>query len=158
METTIRNIGPDDLFAVVTLIREFATFEGLSHLCEVTEERLSAALFADDAVVEGLIALDDVHNVGYALFYPSFSSFRGQRGFYLDDIYVTEKYRGTGLGRAMLKKIARLAVERGFERIDFLVLDWNTEAAEFYLSLGAVRDDEERHLKFIDDAFRGLAK
>ncbi len=157
MDITIRDIASDDISAVIGLIREFAEFEGLGPHCEITEERLGAAMFGSAAVVEGLIAVDGSRAVGYALYFPNFSSFRGQRGLYLDDIYVSGDHRGQAIGEAMLKQIAQTAVERGFERIDFLVLDWNTKAADFYLKLGAVRDDEERHFKFTDEAFRRLA-
>lgn len=157
MEISIRSVRLDDIPSILGLIREFAEFEELSQHCQVTHDRLTAALFGDSSVVESLIALDGDAAIGYALFFPNFSSFRGQRGFYLDDIYVTERYRGRGLGEAMLKEIAKIAAERGFERIDFLVLDWNQKAVDFYLSLGAVRDNEERHFKFTDEAFRQLS-
>ncbi len=156
MDTEIRRLDPADIPDVVALIREFADFEQLSKYCEVTEERLREALFGDDAVVEGLVALDRERIVGYALFFPNFSSFRGQRGFYLDDIYVAADYRGQRVGEAMLRRIAGIAASRGFERIDLMVLDWNKKAADFYDKLGAVRDDDERHFKFTDDAFRRL--
>lgn len=157
MDITIRNIAPDDIPAVIGLLREFAEFERLASHCEITEERLTAAMFGDAAVVEGLIAVDGTRAVGYALYFPSFSSFRGQCGFYLEDIYVSGDYRGQGIGEAMLKRIAQIAAARGLERIDFLVLDWNTTAVDFYLKTGAIRDGEERHFKFTDDAFRRLA-
>lgn len=157
MDIIIRDIAPDDIPEVIGLIREFAEFERLSAYCEITEERLTAAMFGDAAVVQGLIALDGTRAVGYAFYFPSFSSFRGHCGFYLEDIYVSGDYRGQAIGEAMLKRIAQTAAARGFERIDFLVLDWNTKAADFYLKLGAVRDDGERHFKFTDEAFRRLA-
>ncbi|MEO6654657.1 MAG: GNAT family N-acetyltransferase [Pyrinomonadaceae bacterium] len=157
MQPKIRSLQPADLASVVSLMREFASFENLSDFCTVTVERLDAAMFGDDAVVEGLIAFDDQIPVAYALFYPNFSSFRGQRGLYLEDIYINDKYRGIGLGENMVKEIARMAASRGFERIDFLVLDWNTPAVKFYNKLGAIRDGEERHFKFTDEAFIKLA-
>ena len=138
-------------------MREFAKFENLSEYCTVTEERLYAAMFGENAVVEGLIALAGQTLVGYAIYYPNFSSFRAQRGMYLEDIYINNKYRGMGLGETIIKEIARTAASRGFERIDFMVLDWNTPAVNFYKKLGAVRDDQERHFKFNDDAFVELA-
>lgn len=157
MPFKIRKVEPEDVTAVIALIREFAAFEDLSDFCEVTEEKLKAALFDGDAVAAGLIALDASGAVGYAIYYPNFASFRGQRGLYLEDIYVQEAYRKQGVGEAMLRELARIAAVRGLERIDFLVLDWNTPAVNFYIKLGAVRDDDERHFKFTDDAFRSLA-
>lgn len=153
----IRQIQPQDVLHVLDLLREFADYEGLSSYCTVTEERLNIALFGVDPVLEGLIAFDGEIVVGYALFYPNFSSFRGERGFHLDDIYIRSEYRGKGLGEAMLKEIARIAASRGFERIDFHVLDWNTTAVDFYKKLGAVSNDEETHFKFAGNAFERLA-
>lgn len=104
------------------------------------------------------MAFDKAVPIGYMLYYPSFSSFRGQRGLYLEDIYINEKYRGRGIGERLISKVARIAAERGSERLDLLVLDWNERAMKFYERLGAVRDDSERHLKFTDEAFRRLAE
>lgn len=157
MELSIRNIRPEDLVAVISLMREFAAFENLSDYCTATEERLHAAMFGNNAVVEGLIAFDGETPIGYALFYPNFPSFRGQLGLYLEDIYIKAEYRRSALGHAMLKEIARIAASRGYDRIDFQVLDWNTSAITFYEKLGAVRDDDERHFKFTDSAFDELA-
>lgn len=157
MNTNIRKIAPDDLETVIALIREFAEFENLADYFEATEQKLAAALFGENSTVEGLLAFDDQVPAGYALFFPNFSSFRAHRGIYLEDIYVSDKYRGQGLGEKLLREIARIAKERGFERIDFNVLDWNQAAIDFYFRLGAVRSDDERHFKFDASAFRELA-
>ena len=157
MNVCIRDITPNDLPAVIELLREFADYEDLSDYCTVTEPRLLSAMFGDNAVVEGLIAIDVETPIGYALFYPNFSSFRGERGIHLDDIYITREYRGKGIGEAMLREIARTAASRGYERIDFQVLDWNTSARDFYKRLGAVCNDEETHFKFAGRAFERLA-
>jgi ribosomal protein S18 acetylase RimI-like enzyme len=95
--------------------------------------------------------------VGYALFYPAFSSFRGERGLYLEDLYIDPEYRRHDLGHRMIKALAARASELGYERIDFLVLDWNEPAVNFYLKHGAERNDDESHFKFAGDAFRVLA-
>ncbi len=153
----IRKIQPEDISKVLDLLREFAAFENLSDYCTVTEKRLHAAMFGSNAMLEGLIAFNGDTAVGYALYYPNFSSFRGEQGFHLDDIYVTSSVRGQGVGEAMLKEIASIAASRGFERIDFHVLDWNTPAVEFYKKLGAVSNDEETHFKFAGEAFEQLA-
>jgi ribosomal protein S18 acetylase RimI-like enzyme len=158
VELTLTKITPDNVPVVVELIREFAAYENLIKFCEVTEEQLDKALFEDDAVVSGLLAWHRDVPVGYAIFYPNFASFRGQRGLYIEDIFVKAEYRKQGLGEMMIREIARLAAARGFERIDFLVLDWNTPAVNFYKKLGAVRDNDERHFKFTDDAFRRLVE
>jgi ribosomal protein S18 acetylase RimI-like enzyme len=138
-------------------MREFAEYEKLLDSFEVTEERLKTALFGDAKVADAILAFDDETPVAYAVFYPSFATFRGQRGIYLEDIFIAKGYRGRGVGEMMLKYTARLAKSRGFERIDFQVLEWNTPAIGFYERLGARRDDEERHFKFTDEAFQNLA-
>ena len=158
MELTIRNITPTDLPVVVEMLREFAAFEGLSKYCTVTEEGLNKAMFDDNSVVEGLLAFDGETPAAYALYYPNFSSFRGERGIHLEDIYIKDKYRKHGVGEAMLKQIVRDAASRGFERIDFNVLEWNTPAIGFYKKHGAVCNEEERHFKFADAAFEKLAR
>lgn len=157
MELSIRKIEPKDLSDVVTLLSEFAEFEKLSEYVEVTEESLGAAMFGDPPVVEGLIVHSADEAAGYALFYRNFSSFRGQLGLHLEDIYVKPAFRGRSIGEMMLREIASIAVDRGLERIDFNVLDWNQAAIDFYFRHGAVRNDDERHFKFDGEAFRSLA-
>lgn len=157
MEIKITRAEKKDIPAIVGLIKEFARFEDLSEFCEVTEEALSGAMFGPEAFVEGLMAFDGERAVGYALFYPCFATFRGQPGFWLEDIFVTADYRAHNLGEKMLREIARTGRARGIKRIDFMVLDWNTPAIGFYEKHGAVRDHEERHFKFTDEAFLRLA-
>lgn len=158
MDLAIRKIELSDLTHLARLLREFAEFEHLIEYHEVTEERLFSAMFDCNAVVEGLMAFDGPSPIGYALFYPSFSSFRGQRGLYLEDLYISEKNRGNGIGKRLIGEIARIAAERGCERLDLLVLEWNDRAMKFYERLGAIRDNSERHLKFTDQAFRRLSE
>ncbi|MFL6467974.1 MAG: GNAT family N-acetyltransferase [Pyrinomonadaceae bacterium] len=156
MSINIRAIERGDLQHVLELMREFARYEDLESSLEVTEERLSAAMFDEGAFVEGLIAFNSDTPIGYAIFYPNFLTFRGQRGYFLEDLYVAQESRASGLGKAFLSLIAKMAQKRGFERIDFLVLDWNETAIGFYQKLGAVRSTDERHFKFTDNAFRQL--
>lgn len=158
MAHLIRKAWPGDIPAVISLMREFAAYEELTDFCTVTEERLDRALFGDDHVADALCAFDGETLIAYAIFYSNFSSFRGQLGLYLEDIYVSAEYRGRGIGEAMIKEIARIAASRGCERIDFMVLDWNTPAVRFYEKLGAIRDADERHFKFTDDAFKRLSE
>jgi GNAT superfamily N-acetyltransferase len=137
-------------------MREFAEYENLGDYSDLPEQRLFDVMFGDDAFVEGLVAFHDNVPVAYAMFYPYFASFRGQCGYYLEDIFVAEDFRRNGLGEAMVKIVAKLAKQRGFERIDFQVLEWNAPAVKFYEKLGAIRDDSERHFKFIDNSFNSL--
>jgi len=103
-----------------------------------------------------LLAFSRDEPIGYALFYQNFASFRGQRGFYLEDLYVKPEFRGQKIGEAFLKKLAQIARQRNFRRIDFLVLDWNEPAIKFYEKLGAKIDADERHFRFVDEAFEKL--
>ncbi len=157
MSIAIRNINENDLAAVVDLMRSFAEYEDLAEYCTVTTERLQRAMFSDEGFVEGLIAFHNDKPVAYTLFYPNFSSFRGEMGLYLEDIYVLAEYRRHKLGLQLLRQIAAIAKERDLERIDFLVLDWNTPAVNFYLKHGAESYDGESHFKFAGEAFGRLA-
>ena len=154
----IKTAKENNIAQIVEMIREFAAFENLSDYCEVTEANLREAMFGENPCVEGLMAFDGETAVGYALFYENFASFRGQRGFYLEDLYVKPEYRGRKIGEAFLVKLAQIARSRNFARIDFLVLDWNESAIKFYKKLGAAKDEEERHFKFTDAAFEKLIK
>lgn len=147
-----------DVPAIIALIREFAAFENLSEFCEVTEENLTDAMFGAESCVEGLMAFDENAPIGYVLFYENFASFRGQRGLYLEDLYVKPAYRRLKIGEAFLRKLARIARSRNFKRIDFMVLEWNENAIKFYKKLGAEMDAEERHFKFTDAAFEKLSE
>jgi ribosomal protein S18 acetylase RimI-like enzyme len=153
----IRDMQPDDLADVIKLMKEFAAFERLSKYCTTTKHRLFNVMFGKSSFVDGLVAEDNGKIVAYSLFYPNYATFRGQRGTYLEDIYISPTHQGKGVGEAMLRRIAKASKRQGCERMDFQVLDWNTAAIGFYERLGAVPDDTERHFKFIDKAFDRLA-
>ena len=156
MALDIRKASREDLGSVIDLLREFAVFEKLENYLEITEEKLAAVLFGDSSFVECLVASDGDYLVGYSIFYPNFATFRGQKGMYLEDIYISPKHRGSGVGKVMLTEIANVARSQGCERIDFVVLDWNEPAIKFYEKHGAIRDEQERRFKFVDDAFHAL--
>ena len=153
----IREVGEQDIPAILRMMRDFAAFEDLEQYFEATEETLRDALFGGGAVAEALMAESAGAPTGYAIFFPYFASFRGQKGYYLEDLYVDPAFRGRGVGEGLLRRIAAKGHERGFQRIDFQVLEWNTAAIRFYGKLGAERDDTERHFKFTDAAYRALA-
>ncbi len=157
MNIEIKNAVETNVEEIVELLHEFAAFENLSASCEITAEKLRTAMFAENAYVEALIVRNEQTAIGYAIFYPHFSSFRGQSGFYLEDIYLKTEFRGAGTGEKMLKAIAALGKSRGYSRIDFQVLEWNTPAVNFYKKLGAEIDETERHCKFTGAAFENLA-
>jgi len=158
MNLRIETAAIEHIPGIVGLMRDFAEYEKLSQYCDITEDKLSAVMFFDGAYVEGIVAFDDGKLIAYALFYKNFASFRGQRGYYLEDIFIDSNYRGVGIGEAILKKIAQTARSKGFERIDFQVLDWNAPAINFYEKLGAVSSPDESHFKFSDAAFDRLAR
>jgi GNAT superfamily N-acetyltransferase len=141
----IRVIAPDDVARTVELIYELATYEKLPEKCHVTPEQLHAALFAEHPAVFGLAAFDSAsagaRQRGYALYFLNFSTWEGVHGIYLEDLYVTPLARGTGLGKAMLRALAATAMARGYARVEWSVLDWNTPSIDFYRSLGAVSMD-----------------
>jgi ribosomal protein S18 acetylase RimI-like enzyme len=157
METIIREAQELDVPVIISLLSDFAAFENLSEFLTISEADLYNAMFGEASFVEGIVCEVGGQTAGFAIFYPRFSSFRGQCGYYLEDIYIGDEYRGRGLGEQLLKEIARKGKARGFERIDFQVLEWNFAAIEFYKALGAVLDDEDKHYKFVDQAFENLA-
>jgi len=153
MQIEIRKAVPDDLAGVIELLREFAEFEDLTDRVEITEEKLAAAVFGPRSFVHCLVASDGRKLAAYALLHPIFSSFRGQKGMFLEDIFITADHRRGGLGERMLREAAKLAHGLDCERLDFMVLDWNASAIKFYEKHGAIRDEQERHFKFTDEAF-----
>ncbi len=157
MQLSIRKIVPEDLNSIVLLIRNFSELERLSEYCEVDEDRLLAAMFAHASPVDGLIASDGDKAIGYALFYPCFSSFRGELGLHLEDLFVLDGYRGNGVGLALLREVAKIARERGLVRLDLMVQYRNLGAVKFYERLGAATNPDDRHFKFSGDAFRKLS-
>ena len=156
MEPLIREALDSDVPGILKLLSDFAAFENLSEFLTISEADLHNAMFGPGGFVEGLVCGIDGETAGFAIFYPRFSSFRGQTGYYLEDIYIDEAYRGRGLGERLLQAIARKGKSRGFTRIDFQVLEWNFAAIEFYKALGAVLDDQDKHFKFVDRAFDRL--
>ena len=134
---TLRAAEPRDVPAVVGLIHELAAFEKLSHLCQASAESLTPHLFGDKPIVECIVGEVDEQVVAFALFFTNFSTFLAKPGLYLEDLYVQPAQRGTGLGKALLERLGRLAAERGCGRFEWSVLDWNERAIRFYQGMGA---------------------
>ncbi len=133
----IRPVRPQDVPAVVAMVYELAEVEKQRHECRLTEEQLHASLFGPAAALFGHVALDESGApVGMALWFLNYSTWDGQHGIYLEDLYVRPQARRTGIGRALLATLAALCMERGYSRLDWAVLDWNP-ARQFYESLGA---------------------
>ena len=131
-----------DIPLILSFIRALAEYEKLSHLVVATEENIREHLFGSNPVAEVLLAHWSGEPVGFALYFRNFSTFLGQAGIYLEDLFVEPAHRGKGIGKALLKRLAEIAVERGYGRLEWSVLDWNTPSIEFYRSLGAVPMDE----------------
>jgi GNAT superfamily N-acetyltransferase len=154
----IRPARPGDEVAIVELIRELAIYEKLEHEAKATPEGLAAHLFGARPYAEALFAEHRGDPVGFALFFPTFSTFTGKPSLYLEDLFVRPPHRGHGVGKALLARIARLAVERGCGRLEWSVLDWNTPALDFYRSLGARPMDEWTVHRVAGDALTALAR
>lgn len=143
-----------DLVAIVGLIGELAAFERLTHLLEVTPESLGEHLFGARPVIEAWVAEDAGQLVAFALTFPSFSTFLGRPGLWLEDLYVKPEWRGRGIGRALLRQLAAVAVQRGCGRFEWSVLDWNANAIRFYESLQATVMPDWRICRLTGDALR----
>jgi len=134
---SLRAAEPGDVDAIVELIRELAEFEKLTHLLQVTPDRLRPQLFGARPAAEAMVAQVDGRVVAFALFFTNFSTFLAQPGLYLEDLYVKPDFRGRGIGEALLNRLGRLAVERNHGRFEWSVLDWNESAIRFYQRMGA---------------------
>jgi GNAT superfamily N-acetyltransferase len=133
----VRAATPDDVPAIGRMIRELAEFEREPDAVRTTPEQLHEALFGRDAVASALLALDDAGQpAGFALWYRTFSTWEGVPGVFLEDLFVAESERGSGLGKALLTALARIVVTNGWRRLEWNVLRWNGEAVAFYDALG----------------------
>ncbi len=157
---TIRPAEPRDMEAVVGLIAELAEFEQLTHLLQVTPQTLHPHLFGPRPVAEALVAEPAAGGapVGFALFFTNFSTFLARPGLYLEDLYVQPAHRGSGLGRALLERLGRVAVERGCGRFEWSVLDWNENAISFYEKMGASVLPDWRICRVTGDALQRFAQ
>lgn len=132
----IRPARPGDEAAIVAMIHELALFERAPEQCTVTESQISAALFDDDAVASCFVAEVDGTTAAMALWFRNFSTWDGVAGIHLEDLYVREPFRRRGLARALLARLARECVDRGYSRLSWAVLDWNTDAIALYDAVG----------------------
>jgi GNAT superfamily N-acetyltransferase len=137
----LRAATVDDVPLILRGIRALAEYERLAHECVATEALLRDTLFGANPVADVVLALHGDTPAGYALWFRSYSTFLARPGIYLEDLFVYPAFRGRGLGRALLVQLARLAVERGYGRMEWAVLDWNENAMRFYRSLGAAPVD-----------------
>lgn len=157
MSATIRPARPEDAETIARLIRELADYEHLLDDAKASGEDIRKNLFGPRPFAEALIAEWNGESVGFALFFHNFSTFRGQPGIYLEDLFVRPTYRGRGLGKGLLAELARLAVERGCGRLEWSVLNWNEPSIGFYKSLGARPMDEWTVYRVDEDSLQRLA-
>jgi GNAT superfamily N-acetyltransferase len=148
---------PQDIPLILTFIRELAAYEKLADEVVATEDDLHVALFGERPVIEAVIASKDNEPVAYALFFPTFSTFLGKPGLYLEDLYVRPAARGFGVGRKLLEHLARITVQRGWGRLEWSVLDWNEPSIGFYKKLGATAMDEWMIFRLTGQALQTLA-
>ena len=154
----IRPATPEDAPTVCRLIRSLAEYERLTHALDLDEGRVREHLFGPRPVAEVLLAEDAGAVVGYALYFPTYSTFRCRPVLYLEDLFVEPAHRGRGHGKALLAAVARAAVERGCTRLEWTVLDWNEPAIRFYRALGAEAMDTWTIYRLGGDALAALAQ
>jgi GNAT superfamily N-acetyltransferase len=152
----IRRVREADVPAVVGLVHDLAAYERLSPECALTAPQLEKALFGPSPALFGDVAEVDGEVVGFTLWFLSFSTFRGEHGIYLEDLFVRPEHRGSGLGRALLASLAEECVRRGYARLEWSVLDWNAPSIGFYKSLGAIPVDGWTVFRMTDAALTAL--
>src|SRR5687768_1161315 len=149
---------PADIPVIYSLIRELAEYEQLLDTMNATEESLRRDLFGPKPFAEVLMGKLDGVRVGYALFFHSYSTFLARPGIYLEDVYVQPAARGRGVGKALLREVARVARDHDCGRIEWSVLNWNKPSIDFYVSLGAVPMDEWTMYRLDEAGIAALAK
>jgi len=156
-DLTLRFATADDVATILTFIKELAEYEKLSHQVVGDEEQLRKTLFGDRPAAEVIIAEFGGAPAGFALFFHTYSTFLARPGLYLEDLYVSQKLRGHGIGKKLLCRLAEIAVERGCGRFEWSVLDWNEPAIRFYENLGAEPMEGWTVYRVTGDALEKLA-
>ena len=154
--TNIRFANEQDVALILDFIKDLAEYEKMSNLVVADEALLREWIF-EKKKAEVIFAMEDGKEVGFALFFHNFSTFLGRAGIYLEDLYVKSDYRGHGHGKALIKKLAAIALERGCGRLEWSCLDWNTPSIDFYLSLGAEQMNEWTVYRFEGESLSALA-
>jgi GNAT superfamily N-acetyltransferase len=152
----VRPARPEDAELILQFINELAIYEKLSHEVEATAEKIRSTLFSDPPPAEVLLGFVNGEPAVCALFFTSYSTFLAKPGIYLEDLFVREKFRGLGLGKAMLSELAALAVNRSCGRLEWSVLDWNEPAIVFYKRIGAAPMDEWTMWRLTGDPLKAL--
>jgi len=153
----IRPATPSDVPAILGLIRELAEYEHLTHACIATEALLTEHLFGPERAAEALVAEREQKVVAYALYFKTFSTFLARPGIYLEDLYVQPAHRRQGIGKALLRHLAKIATTCGYGRVEWSVLDWNSPSIAFYKSLGALPLEEWTMFRLTGEALEAFA-
>jgi GNAT superfamily N-acetyltransferase len=156
--STIRFATADDIPLILGFIRALAVYEKLEHQVTGDEETLRKSLFGSRPAAEVLLAFEDTEAVGFAVFFHNFSTFLGRHGLYLEDLFVKPEARGHGHGKALLRRLARIALDRGCGRFEWSVLDWNEPSIRFYQSQGADVMPDWRICRVTGDSLTRLAE
>ena len=153
----IRFAAVEDCALILKFIKELARYGKWEHEVTATEEILKEWIF-EKKKCEVLIASENNIEIGYALFFHNFSTFLGKAGVYLEDLYINPDYRGLGYGKKLLKEVAKIAVERGCERLDWQCLDWNKSSIDFYLSLNAIEMSDWNSYRLSHEVLKRFAE
>ena len=157
MGTAIRNATPADVAQILAFIRALAAYERAPDAVVATEEGLLRDGFGPSPFYYCLMAEHDGQPAGFALFFYNYSTWMGRPGIYLEDLFVLPEFRGLGIGKALLQRVAAVALEKGCERLQWEVLDWNTPAIDFYSAMGAEFLDDWRNVRLGGEALTRLA-
>jgi len=158
IELSLRFATPDDIPVILEFIKELADFEKLSHEVVATEKMLKKSLFGERPMAEVIIADYLSKPVGFSLFFHNFSTFLGRPGLYIEDLYIKPEHRGMGIGKTILKYLAKLAVERDCGRLEWWVLNWNINALNFYNELGAQAMDQWTVFRITGETLSNLSE
>ncbi|THV16648.1 GNAT family N-acetyltransferase [Rhizobium rhizophilum] len=158
MNFTIRPATPEDAATILGFITELAVYEKAGHEVEATEQTIRTSIFGEGSVTEAVILEADGHPAGFAVWFHSYSTWQAKNGLYLEDLYVSPDYRGSGAGKLLLKHLARIAVERGCGRFEWSVLDWNTPAIRVYDAIGAEPQTEWIRYRLAGDKLETFAR
>lgn len=157
-QLTIRAATPADIPTLLRFIMDLAIYEKAADQAQATPEHLQRTLFGEQPRAHALICERAGETIGFAVYFLNYSTWQGRHGLYLEDLYVDPQARGSGAGKALLKHLARIAVEKDCGRFEWSVLDWNQPAIDFYESLGALPQSEWVRYRLTGDALLALAQ
>lgn len=157
MSFTIRPATPDDAATILGFITELAVYEKAGHEVKATEETIRASIFGQGSVTEAVILEANGKPAGFAVWFYSYSTWQARDGLYLEDLYVSPDYRGSGAGKLLLKHLAKVAVDKGCGRFEWSVLDWNEPAIRVYDAIGAEPQNEWIRYRLSGETLKAFA-